>query len=186
MRLCFLYMHPRKLWLICGLLATCVVHAAVVYKWKDAAGTIHFSDQPVPGAERIVTSAPNTAEAGPKTPAVATQGDSRKPTGLDYAQFEISSPAKEQSFFNDESVGVSLSLSPALKPNQSLTWQLNGQPLESAPPNSTSFTIGSLDRGAYTLIATITDEATGQTRSSDTVAFYMKKPSALAPQHQRN
>jgi len=26
-------------------------HALVVYKWTDAQGVVHFSDQPVPGAE---------------------------------------------------------------------------------------------------------------------------------------
>ena len=28
----------------------------VVYKWIDAEGVVHFSDQPVPGAEKVFTS----------------------------------------------------------------------------------------------------------------------------------
>jgi hypothetical protein len=43
---------------VCLALALCVLPAAVlsageIYRWKDANGTWHYADQPVPGAERI-------------------------------------------------------------------------------------------------------------------------------------
>ena len=45
-------------------LASFAGQAAVVYKWTDSDGVVHFSDQPVPGAEKITTGATNTAVSG--------------------------------------------------------------------------------------------------------------------------
>jgi hypothetical protein len=75
-----------------------------------------------------------------------------------------------------------LNLAPGLKPNQSITWHLNGKQLE-FPPDATSFPLPHLDRGAYTLAATITDQETSESQSSNSVTFYVRQPSALAPQH---
>ena len=63
-------MHLRRMWIGLGLFAALAAgvatHAAVVYKWVDADGVVHLSDQPVPGAERIVT------ESGPGRSATVT------------------------------------------------------------------------------------------------------------------
>ena len=40
------------------------VDAAVIYKWTDADGVVHFSDQAVPGAEKILTSSGSSARSG--------------------------------------------------------------------------------------------------------------------------
>jgi hypothetical protein len=52
-------MHLCRTWIALGLLTvfagSLAVQAAVVYRWVDADGVVHFSDQPVPGAEKIVT-----------------------------------------------------------------------------------------------------------------------------------
>ncbi|MGP0088234.1 MAG: DUF4124 domain-containing protein, partial [Steroidobacteraceae bacterium] len=50
-------MHLLRRSLALGLFAAVVAQAAVVYKWTDADGVVHFSDQPEPGAEKIYTSA---------------------------------------------------------------------------------------------------------------------------------
>ena len=50
-------MHPRRLWIVLGLLTAVAAQSAVIYKWTDANGVVHYSDQPVPGAEKIITAA---------------------------------------------------------------------------------------------------------------------------------
>src|SRR3981189_1798206 len=45
-----------RVWIALGLVAACAADAAVIYKWTDADGVVHYSDQSVPGAEKIVTS----------------------------------------------------------------------------------------------------------------------------------
>ena len=170
-----------------GLFAAFAAAAAVVYKWTDANGVVHFSDQPVPGAEKIVTSSGSTNGIGG-----AARGSGRvapevpaAPTGLDYPTFAIESPAKEQVFFGDDVVPVRLRLDPSLKPNQAITWQLNGKTLDDQGPQSTSFALQTLPRGTYVVAATVTDTVTGESRSSDSVTFYVRQPSEFAPQHRR-
>jgi hypothetical protein len=170
--------------LVLGLLAAFAVQAAVVYKWVDADGVVHFSDQPSPGAEKIYTSSPSAAAASePNSAAGSRQAPkSVQASGLRYAEFSITSPVNDQTFFGDDVIAVHLNLEPGLKPSQSITWHLNGQQLE-FPPNATSFPLPHLDRGAYTLAATITDQETSESQNSNSVTFYVRQPSALAPQH---
>jgi hypothetical protein len=178
-------MHPRKLWLGIGLLAAFAVQAAVVYKWVDADGVVHFSDQPSPGAEKIYTSSSSasTAASAPGSAAGSRQASkSAAASGLAFSDFSIVSPANDQTFFGDDVIAVHLNLAPGLKPNQSITWHLNGKQLE-FPPDATSFPLPHLDRGAYTLAATVTDQETSESQASNTVTFYVRQPSELAPQH---
>jgi hypothetical protein len=167
-----------------SLLAAFAVQAAVVYKWVDADGVVHFSDQPSPGAEKIYTSSPSAAAASAPSAAAGPRQATKIAAagGLGYSQFSIASPVNDQTFFGDDIIAVHLDLSPALKPSQSITWHLNGKELE-FPPDATSFPLPHLDRGAYTLAATITDQETSESQGSNTVTFYVRQPSALAPQH---
>jgi hypothetical protein len=166
-------------------LAAFAVQAAVVYKWVDADGVVHFSDQPSPGAEKIYTSSPSTAAAGSAPSSAAGSRQAPKgaaASGLGFSEFSIASPVNDQTFFGDDVIAVHLNLAPGLKPSQSITWHLNGKQLE-FPPDAMSFPLPHLDRGAYTLAATITDQETSEAQSSNTVTFYVRQPSALAPQH---
>jgi hypothetical protein len=43
----------------------------------------------------------------------------------------------------------------------------------------------SLDRGTYSIAATISDQQTGESQSTDSVSFFVRQPSSLAPLHQR-
>jgi uncharacterized protein DUF4124 len=178
-------MHPRTSWLVAGLLAAFAVQAAVVYKWVDTDGVVHYSDQAFPGAEKIYTSSSTSVgTSGQRAPAGSQQAAASTPpaTGLAYSEFSITSPVNDQIFFGDDVIAVHLSLAPPLKPNQSITWHLNGQQLDN-PPDAVSFPLPHLDRGTYALAATITDQGTGDAQSSNSVTFFVRQPSALAPQH---
>ena len=133
----------------------------MIYKWTDADGVVHYSDQPVPGAEKIVTSSPTNNGIGGAVTATPQSQSPPKSAALAYTQFFIESPAKEQVFFNDELIPIRLMLEPALKPNQTISWHLNGKELDDQPPSAVSFTLQSLARGTYVLAATITDSVTG-------------------------
>jgi hypothetical protein len=177
-------MHPRKTWLAIGLLTAFAVQAAVIYKWVDADGVVHYSDQASPGAEKIVTavaSAPAASGSRNATgPVAQSQGVAQG--GLNYTEFSITSPAPEQTFFADDVVAVHLNLSPSLRPNQFITWHLNGKQLDFPPPTATSFALPRLDRGTYAIAATITDQQTSESASSGSVIFFVRQPSALSPQ----
>jgi Domain of unknown function (DUF4124) len=167
-------MHPWRSWILLASLATFAGQAAVIYKWTDSSGLVHYSDQPVPGAEKIVT-ATRAAPAGAASRA-ASPG---------YSQFAITSPAPDQTFFGDDVINAHLALDPALKANQTITWHLNGRELEDSTQTATQMTLPHLDRGTYAIAATITDQSTGESLSTDSVSFFVRQPSELAPLHQR-
>ena len=170
-------------------LAAFAGQAAVIYKWTDSDGVIHYSDQPVPGAQKIYTSSSSaTGDASSSARATADSEETgvKKPAqGLGFTEFSITSPAPDQTFFGDEVINVSLALSPGLKPGQTITWHLNGQQLGDVGPTSTQFNLPRLDRGTYSIAATITDQETGESQSTGSVNFFVRQPSALAPQHQK-
>ena len=176
-------MHPRQTWLAIGLLTAFTVQAAVIYRWVDADGVVHYSDQASPGAEKIVTATSSSpgAQGARNATAPAAQAPQRSGGGLNYAEFSITSPAPEQTFFGDDVVAVHLNLNPTLRPNQSITWHLNGKQLD-FPPNAVSFALPHLDRGTYALAATITDQQTSESQTSNSVTFFVRQPSALSPQ----
>ncbi len=182
-------MHLLRLWFALGLVAACAADAAVVYKWTDADGVVHYSDQPVPGAEKIVTSSSSSNGIGvgaARGPSVAATATSKKaPPRVEHTSFAIESPAKEQAFFGDDIIPVRLRLDPELKANQTISWYLNGSPLTDQAPTSRSFTLQSLSRGTYQLSATLTDTLTGETQNSEGVTFFVRQPSELSPQHRK-
>jgi len=179
-------MHLLRRSLALGLFAAVVAQAAVVYKWTDADGVVHFSDQPEPGAEKIYTSAEalNRASAPTKSTTMAGAKPAQKviKPGRTYTVFSISSPTAEQSFF-DEAVPVHLELTPELQKGHTLTWQLNGKPLDDQQ-DSVQFMLPNLDRGAYTLSASINDPDTQESASAASITFYVKQPRAQAPRAQ--
>jgi len=169
-------------------LAAFAGQAAVVYKWTDSGGVVHYSDQSVPGAEKIYTSTSSTAGAassGGSTADSQASGVKKQTPGLAFTELSITSPAPDQTFFGDQVVSVNLALTPSLTPDQTITWRLNGQQIDDLGPATTQFSLPHLDRGTYAIAATITDQETGEKLSTNSVNFFVRQPSELAPQHQK-
>ncbi len=168
-----------------AVLTPLAVAAGSVYKWVDADGVVHYSDQPQPGAEKLEIGTVQTLAmpvpknaAGQQKPKEAPK---KAPLGLGYTEIKVTSPASGRTFI-DEPVPVSLSLSPELQQGHTITWYLNDSPLGETDP---SFTLERLDRGSYTLYATIADASGAETVNSPSVTFFVRQPSMLAPQHPR-
>lgn len=72
-----------------AVLAALAAQAGDIYRWKDAAGTWHYADQPVPGAERLSTASRQTApsddaipaESPPKAKPAAATASPNAPSG---------------------------------------------------------------------------------------------------------
>jgi hypothetical protein len=150
------------------------VQAAVVYKWTDADGVIHFSDQPVPGAEKIVTASGashNGWVAANPNGGSSAAAKPKSASALDFKQLAIVSPGHEETITGMQAVNVRLAIDPSLKPTQTIAWFLNGSPMTGQAP------------GTYTLSATVMDQPSGQSTNVDPVTFYVVRPSLLSPQH---
>src|SRR6202034_1756125 len=96
------------------LASSAVAQTITTYRWVDAQGVVHYSDTPQPGAQKIEVQSAQTyrAPAAPKG-----SNPSQKPTTQATAsayQCGITAPTPEQSFYNPESIAISVSVSPAL------------------------------------------------------------------------
>jgi len=180
-------MHLRRFWIALALFAPIATPAAVVYKWTDAAGTVHFSDQPVPGAEKIVTSGASANGIGGNNLASsnAASPNTAPTTPPAVSTLAIDSPAREQVFFGSDEVPVQLRIEPGLRPTQTVAWTLNGQRLDDQAPAALSFQLPMMPRGTYVIAASVTDSQTGETQTAADVTFYVRQPSELAPQHKK-
>jgi len=179
-------MHPWKPWILLAALAAFAGQAAVVYKWTDSDGVVHYSDQSVPGAQKITTASSASAGGPAARPNAEPQsGGGLKPPspGLGYTIFAITSPTPDQTFFGDDVIGVALALEPGLKVGHTVTWHLNGRQLDDQGGSATQFALPHLDRGTYAIAATVTDPQTGESLSTESVSFFVRQPSALSPQH---
>jgi hypothetical protein len=161
--------------------------AATVYKWTDSNGVVHYSDQSVPGAERIITQSSGNAQRSAPAPApnvrtVRSRPGKSEPTSspLDYTEFEIDSPQADQTF-SESSVSVRVRLEPTLKPGHLISLYLNGKLVENQSPQSTQFALNDLPRGAYTLVASVMDASSGESKSTPPVSFNVRQSSLLSP-----
>lgn len=185
-------MHLCRSWILVGAWASGLIplaaHAVAVYKWTDAQGVVHYSDQPVPGAEKMSTSS-GPGHAGILGQTAAGPGSSgppaskKPPTGLSSATVAITSPGPQQTFTGGESVPVALSISPEVKAGYTVAWSLNGAQVQNQAQDATQFTLTDLARGVYTIEATVTDPSTGESKSAEAVTFNVLRPSLLSPQH---
>ena len=166
--------------MVLGLAVALTAGATVVYKWVDADGVVHYSDQEVPGAEKMIISPGSSNGIGGNTRSQGQPSAAKPLKNQRFSLFAIESPAKEQVFFGDDVVPVRLGLEPGLQPQQQITWSLNGSPLSDQGPTAVSFLLPAQPRGTYVLTATIRDAATGETQTTD-VTFYVRQPSDLDP-----
>jgi hypothetical protein len=180
-------MYLRQLCMAFALFAAVGAPAAVVYKWTDSDGVVHYSDQPQPGAERVVTSSNTSNGVGPGGTSArgGSGGGAQKPPAKSGTSMSIETPAPEQVFFGEEIVPVRLHLEPALTERQTITWRLNGAVLADQPADAEAFNLQNLNRGSYQLTATLADAVSGDTQTTQSVTFYVRQPSELAPQHKK-
>lgn len=150
--------------------------AQAIYKWRDASGKLHFSDQPQQGSEKVELRSPSTFEA-PDTPArSAPARDEPPPDLIPYRRFAFASPAPEATVRQPE-MTVSLQLDPALRPGHQVRLLLDGAAI--ATQAGTAFPLTELERGAHTVAAQILDGNQKVIANAGPITFYVHRPSVI-------
>lgn len=164
------------------LLAALPAAATEVYRWVDADGQVHYSDQWRPGAEKIrlqetaVFSAPKVAATAPAAKAAA----GAPPAGR-YGSLEIASPAQEEVLWNIEGqLRVSVRVNPGLQPGHGLRLYLDGA-AQDLPPGSTEIQLKDVFRGVHTLKAQVVNEAGTVLIESQPTTFSVRQTSIANP-----
>ena len=166
-----------------------VAASAQVYKWIDADGIVHYSDQPAPGAERIdLPSRPSTAVPAAQRQRTATAAPSaatgsRSATQVaapfTYLSLSFSAPVAEETLWNIGGVlNVSISLQPALRSGDKLTLYFDGEAREI---RTTSFQLEEVWRGEHNLQAEVVDADGKLMIRSEPMRFYVQQTSIAKP-----
>jgi Domain of unknown function (DUF4124) len=169
--------------LACGIVAT----AGETWKWKDANGVVHYSDRPVPGAERVDIVPPKPSSSAPKstsTPRNAVSADSNPPANqaiVPYSRCVVTTPDNDEAFNAINTVGAALLIEPALQPGHRIEVLLNGSIVKDWPQEASSHTLTGLDRGSYTLSARVLDSFGGAVCSGPSINFYVHLPTVARP-----
>jgi hypothetical protein len=171
-----------------GLLASAGVASAqtvTTYRWVDAQGVVHYSDTPQPGAQVIQLPSAQTYRASPPSAAamkavnanVAAANEAASP----YQSCGIAEPAAEASFFAPETIPVSVSLAPGLRPGDQLAVTVDGAAVDPTVPGGQQYQVPGPDRGAHTVSATVVGPDGKPVCRSAPVTFYVQRPSLNSP-----
>lgn len=156
-----------------------LAHAGNVYKWVDAQGNVHYSDHPHPGA--MLVALPKTQTYVPPDskgmPVPRPHTAPASPIG-GYTQFSIASPGRHANLWYVHKVTISVSLTPQLRPGDTLTYHLDGRTI--GPTARQAVTFRHVYRGTHTASVTL-NARQGATRSAGPVTFYVHQKSILGP-----
>jgi hypothetical protein len=177
-----------RTWLILlTLLVAGPVQSVPVWKWVDETGQVHYTDVPVPGAQRIELlggeAIPSAAPAGRTSPQAATAEASTPPS--QYRRFVVVQPGQQQTLWNiGATLQVQVEIDPALQSGQHIDVFLDGQRIDIGA-TSTEFTVPDVYRGVHTLQAVVADSNGKDLIRSLAVTFMVQQTSILNPNNRQ-
>ena len=151
----------------------------VLYRWVDSDGIVHYSDRPVPGAQKVQISAAQTYKSTPVSGATARRTNTQ-PAAPQYRSVVVTSPTEGQTFINTGGkIDAGASVDPPLAAGHQLWFLIDGtrQP-DPADGLTASFELG---RGTHTLAAVVTDEQGREVATAPPVTFYVLQHSIANP-----
>lgn len=172
----------------CFLLIACAVvghgmlaGAAETWRWKDANGVTHYSDVPVPGAERVSLIAPKPSSspqpAPREDPAAARPGsETRAAPIVPYSRCVIVAPDNEETFNAVTAVNVGVYVEPKLQEGHRIQVQLDGNVLPDWPSDAFNYQVKELLRGAHTISARVLDADGGTACTGPPATFHIRLP----------
>jgi hypothetical protein len=157
------------------------VSAAIMYRWVDAQGVVHYSDTPHPGAEQIQLSGAQTYHGTPAPaggPSAATPPV--EPTVAPYQSCAITQPNPDTALYAPEAVDVSVRVIPSLRAGDQVSVSADGAPLPPTSPDGFNYQVLQPERGTHNLSAQVRD-ASGTVVCSSAVSFSIQRPSVNTP-----
>lgn len=174
----------RSTLLLLAFLAAPAFSAQVVWKWVDERGVTHYSDRAVPGATRveIATGTRTEASSAPSFSTTTSSSTPSAPSGPPYRNFEIWKPSEDEAFINTGGqVTVNIRVDPALQTGHSLHLYLNGRLVEGFAPNTSSYDLKEVPRGAHRVVAVITNQRGARVQETEPVSFVVRQESIAQP-----
>jgi len=163
------------------LLLTMPVLAATVWKWRDANGVVHYSDQPVQGAERVSgLTTTNSFTPAPVSKSASNSSSTSVVVPTTYTNVEIWKPSQEATIANSGGqVSVGVRVEPALAADHRLALYLDGKLVSGFPERGSEYDLSEVERGAHTLVLTVVDTQGKRVMASAPVTFFVQQVSIL-------
>jgi len=174
----------RKLVALLSMLTAMSAVAADMWRWRDADGVVHYSDRPVPGAQRMEINAPQPESApasqGPATSAPASP-EAAPPPPVRFTRCEIQRPANDEVFNSVDTVTATIAVEPALTEGFRVQVYLNGAEYKDWPSGALTYSIQNLFRGSYTLQARVIDASGKAACMGPMISFHVRQPTLNSP-----
>jgi len=162
------------------LVACATAYSATVYKWVDANGVTHFSDQPHPGAEKLEISGAQTYEGQAAAVAAPPSTATTRPPAAATTTCAIDSPASGQVLIDTYSLTGHVSLGRPADGDQAML-RLDGQDISALVGPDGGFTVSQVDRGDHTLTLQVNNGRGDVTCQANTVTFTIRQRSVIPP-----
>jgi Domain of unknown function (DUF4124) len=169
----------RRLPVLVLLLGCATAYSATVYKWVDANGVTHYSDQPHPGAQKLDISGAQTYQsqaagvaATPPTPARAAAAGP--------AACAIDSPASGQVLIDTYTLTGHVSFGHPGSGDQPML-RLDGQDISALLGPDGDFTVSQVDRGDHTLTLQVNNAQGEVSCQAGAVTFTIRQRSVIPP-----
>ena len=157
-----------------------------VWQWRDADGVTHFSDQPQPGARKIILNgSPTTTSASKATTTAAGAKPAAQPAMPEvvYDRLEIWSPENGASFFEPDSViSIRIRAEPEVGPTHRLLTYLDGKLLPGE--NALEHSLTNVERGVHSVTSVVVNRDGRELIRSTPLVFHMKQPTMNNPRNQ--
>lgn len=168
----------RTALMVLALLAAPAFAGQTVWKWVDEKGVTHYSDQPIPGAERVEIAGGNRADSRSSSANTSTTR-SNAPATENYTSLEILKPSNQETLVNTGGiVDVRVRYEPDLQVAHTLVVTMDGQKMAGGGQD---FTVRDVPRGQHTLVAIIQDGRGKKIRESAPVQFNVRQESVAQP-----
>ena len=171
----------RSILLVVLLALPLLSSAAAVYKWVDAQGVTHFSDQPFPGAQKVTVEAAQTYAAPQPPAAPSTARAPATAPAKPYNLCEIAIPTNDQVYFAVQSVGARLRVQPQLRADDRVVVVYDGKRMPNISAAGGEFTLTPTYRGTHTVGAVVEDAHGAKQCEAPSVTFHVRQPSIYGP-----
>jgi Domain of unknown function (DUF4124) len=173
-----------KLTLVLVALIATPAWATTVWKWVDKNGSVHYSDQPAPGAVAVDLSAQTYSAEEANVP--YTPRPSKAAVNAAYQDIQIVQPANGETLSGTGGeVSVTVQIQPALQGGDSVRLELDGNTVSEPDSPATTFQLFDVSRGAHTLVAQVVSPQGTTLLQSPSVTFYVQQTSLLQPNRQK-
>jgi Domain of unknown function (DUF4124) len=160
--------------------------AAETWRWKDANGVVHYSDRPVPGAERMNLGSGTTPDAQPVTvaPRAGVGLGQQTSAPIPYSSCTVVAPANDETFNMVNSVSATLQVTPILQVGHRLRVLLDGVVHVEWPDRQLSNTLMNVYRGTHTLSVQVLDADGKTVCAGPATTFHVRQSSIFSPARQ--